>query len=205
MNIDRLVTIFKAARRCRRSLILDMYAASVLRATANQNLPQAEWEGIRVYLPRSQKAAIVQHEAFDLARSFPHRIYPEDLVAQAAGSVMLFRPSMRAELEAAGCLAGAHLIYSLWEGYLKDEKQAGLLAWLAEHDISLTHCHTSGHAYAPDLVRLVAALAPRVVTPVHSEVPERFLSLFSNAVLRADGEWWEVTSNRSARCSEEAF
>jgi ribonuclease J len=193
MNIDRLVTIFKAARRSGRTLIMDMYSASVLRAASNENLPQAEWEGVRVYLPRSQKMRIIHEKAFELARSFSsHRIYPEDLAGYASRSVMLFRPGMRWELEEARCLEGAHLIYSLWEGYLKDEKQLALLAWLKEKAIPLSKCHTSGHASAADLTRLVAALAPRALVPIHSEVPERFLDLFRSAVLRGDGEWWAM-------------
>jgi len=193
MNIDRLVTIFRATRRSGRTLILDMYAAAVLRATGNPHLPQAEWPQVRVYLPRSQKRGIVRAEAFELSQSFAaQRIYPERLAAFAAGSVMLFRPGMMQELEEAQCLEGAQLIYSMWTGYLDEDRQKSFRDWLRRLSIPMTVCHTSGHASPKDLRRLAQALKPRTVVPVHSEVPERYLELYDNVTLSADGEWWPV-------------
>jgi len=193
MNIDRLVTIYKAARRAGRDLILDMYAAGVLRATGNLRVPQAEWQGVRVFLPWSQKQAIKRAGAFEFARSFSaRRVYPEDLAVTASNSVMLFRASMIRDLEDADCLDGAALIYSLWRGYLDREQQRPLLEWLDRRSIPRFDCHTSGHAAPRDLRRLAEALKPRVVVPVHSEVPDRYLEVFDNAALKRDGEWWLV-------------
>jgi ribonuclease J len=193
MNIDRLVTVFRACLKANRQFIIDMYAASVLRASGNERLPQGEWEGVRVYLPRFQKQAVIKAEAFALSESFKDaRIYPEALAREAGRSVMLFRPSMRGDLEAADCLEGAHLVYSQWRGYLEQEDQRPYLEWLAGRGIPLFHCHTSGHASASDLERLCRELAPAKVVPVHSEVPERYAELFENVVLRGDGLWWGV-------------
>jgi len=193
MNIDRLVTIFRAARRSGRTLILDMYAAVVLRATDNAHLPQAEWPEVRVYLPRSQKRTVVRAEAFELSRSFAaRRIYPEQLAGSAAGSVMLFRSGMMRELEDARCLEGAHAVYSLWAGYLGEDRQKPFHEWLRRLSIPVTVCHTSGHASPQDLKRLVEAFRPNAIVPIHSQVPERHLELYENVTLRADGEWWPV-------------
>ncbi|MCH8843181.1 MAG: hypothetical protein IID61_09410 [SAR324 cluster bacterium] len=48
-----------------------------------------------------------------------HRVYPERLAELAPKFVLLFRQSMMRDLERAQCLAGARLLYPLWEGYLK--------------------------------------------------------------------------------------
>jgi len=155
MNIDRLVTIFRAARRSGRTLILDMYAAAVLRATGKARVPQAEWPEVRVYLPRSQKRRVMRAEAFELSRSFAaRRIYPEHLAACAAESVLLFRPGMMQALEEAQCLQGAHLVYSMWTGYLDEGRQKPFREWLRRLSIPMTVCHTSGHASPQDLKRL---------------------------------------------------
>lgn len=194
MNIDRLVTIFRAARRSGRTIILDMYAAAVLRATGNPRLPQAEWPEVRVYLPRSQKRRVIRAEAFELSRSFAvQRIYPEQLAGSAAGSVMLFRPDMMKELEKALCLKGAHVIYSMWTGYLDEDRQKSFREWLQRLSIPMTVCHTSGHASPQDLRHLARGLSPRTIVPVHSQVPERYPELYENVTLRADGEWWAVS------------
>lgn len=149
-NIDRLVTIMRACIKAGRQFIIDMYAAEVLRATGNDRLPQAHWDQVRVFLPRSQKRRIVRSGRFDIAaRCRDARIFPEQLAKVAAKSVMLVRPSMLAELAEARCIAGARLICSMWSGYLRDPKTQPLHTWLSQHGIPLDECHTSGPRWTP--------------------------------------------------------
>jgi ribonuclease J len=192
-NIDRLVTVFRAAKRSGRQLILDMYTAHILAATQNQHLPQADWPEIRVYLPWSQKQRIKQDKSFEIADRYKlDRIYPEGLKEAAEKSVMLFRPSMRIDLEKAGCLDGACLVYSMWDGYLKDPKLKPFLSWLEERGIPLHQSHTSGHASVKDLQRLRKAFADAVVVPIHTQQPDLYEQMFGNVQMHTDGEWWEV-------------
>jgi len=201
-NIDRLVTVYRACRKAGRQFIADMYTASVLRAIGNPRLPQSGWAGFRVFLPWTQKRTIIRKELFDLAKSFaPCRIYPEQLADEAGRSAMLFRPSMTRDLEKAHCLGGAKLVYSLWSGYLQEERHQAFLEWLGKHDISLSHCHTSGHAPAVDLQRFAEALSPAALIPIHSFEPQAFDELFENVVMVEDGEWWttDIISNHASR------
>jgi ribonuclease J len=192
-NIDRLVTVFRAAIKSGRKLILDMYTAHILAATENPRLPQSDWAGIRVFLPWSQKQRIIKDKSFEIAgRYSPDRIYPEQLAGAAAKSVMLFRRSMRIDLEKAGCLDGACLVYSMWDGYLKDEKLKPFLAWLDERSIPLYQIHTSGHASVKDLQRLRQAFGSAVVVPIHTQQPDLYEKTFGNVQTHKDGEWWEV-------------
>jgi ribonuclease J len=192
-NIDRIVTIFRACRKAGRQLIIDMYTAHVLRATGNDSLPQAGWEGIRVFLPRSQKLQIMRRQEFELAKSYqPWRIYPEELAGAAPQSVMLFRPSMIHDLEEAECIAGALMICSIWSGYLKEESAQPMLQWLESRGLPLEKCHTSGHASVSDLEKLRNAFPKAPVVPIHTQCPDRFAEVFGNVQQRVDGEWWEV-------------
>ena len=50
-NIDRLVTVFRAAKRAGRQFIMDMYTAHILAATENSSLPQSHWKETKVFLP----------------------------------------------------------------------------------------------------------------------------------------------------------
>ena len=50
-NVDRLVTVFRAARPARRALVLDLYAASVSMATGRSTIPHPGFEGIKIYVP----------------------------------------------------------------------------------------------------------------------------------------------------------
>ena len=150
---------------------------------------------MRVFLPHFQKARIKRQRDFALAREYsPFRIYPENLAEMAEQSVMLFRPSMCQDVEDAKCLAGAELIYSMWDGYLKEEKQQEFLAWLDEHKIPMHKCHTSGHASLHDLKRLRSAFGSAVAVPVHCAEPEVFEKSFDRVVRHEDNEWWVVES-----------
>jgi ribonuclease J len=192
-NIDRLVTIYKACKKSRRQLVIDMYTAEILRVTGNPKLPQATWKGIKVFLPSSQKRQIIKGKLFTLAERYKAaRIYPEQLAEQASQSVMLFRPSMSRDLEKAGCLKDAHVIYSLWPGYLKRKEQQPFLEWLDSHHIPLTHCHTSGHASLSDLQAYARSINPKMLVPIHSFETGRFTEFFDRVEQKDDGQWWEV-------------
>ena len=192
-NIDRLVTIFRAAKRTGRVLLIDLYTAVVLRATGKDTIPQSDWEGVRLYIPQSQRVRIKKNALFDdLARHGANRIFPEDLPDLRERAVMLFRPPTMRDRGVQAVLEGARLTYSMWEGYLKETSVQRVVTWLKEHDIPMQVIHTSGHASAADLQRFAAALAPRTLVPIHSFETARFAEFFANVVQKEDGAWWEV-------------
>lgn len=192
-NIDRLVGMYRAAVRTGRELVMDLYTASIAAATDNPNIPQPGWDGVRVFLPADQRARVIETEAFHRTASVrAARIYAGELDARASELVLTFRSAMMAELAGARCLRGARAIWSMWPGYLDEPGAERLLGFLADHHIPLVHHHTSGHAYVPDLQRLVTALAPRRVVPIHSFAPGAFARFFEGVTCATDGEWWEA-------------
>jgi ribonuclease J len=96
------------------------------------------------------------------------------------------------DLEKAGCLENATLIYSLWPGYLKQDQYSSFHTWLKEKSIPLVHCHTSGHAPVSDLKRLAKAMNPKMLVPIHSFESEQFPDYFDNVSIKNDGEWWSI-------------
>jgi len=192
-NIDRMVTIFRAAKRAGRVLLIDLYTAVVLEATGRNTIPQADWNGVRLYTPKLQRVFIKEHRLFgDLQRHRANRVFPEDLVGLRDRSVMLFRPLMMRDDGLAAVLDGARLSYSMWQGYLKDVSTARARKWLEEQGIPLEVIHTSGHASVADLKRFADAMSPRMLIPIHSFETGRFGEFFDNVVRREDGVWWEV-------------
>ncbi|MGU3539674.1 MBL fold metallo-hydrolase [Methylobacterium sp. A54F] len=197
-NIDRVVTLYRAAKRTGRTLVLDLYALEVLRATQNPNIPAAGWPNLAVYVPQYQRRHIARTRRFDLLAPFkPHRIYPEGLAALAPRAVMLFRPAMLTDLDALGAevWTGARAIFSQWDGYLKDGAGSGakLRADFAAREVGFEVVHTSGHASIADLKRLVEAVRPGALVPVHTFAGDRFAEHFGASVVRrGDGEWWAV-------------
>jgi ribonuclease J len=122
----------------------------------------------------------------------PYRIYPDHLAEAAKNSVILFRPSMQIDVERAACLEEACLVYSMWDGYLAEDKMKPFLAWLDGHGIPMHKCHTSGHASLHDLKRLRNAFGSTVVVPVHCAEPKVFAMLFDRVTLHADDDPWEI-------------
>lgn len=192
-NIDRLVTIFRAAKRAGRQLVIDYYTARILEATGNPKLPQGTWSDVRVFLPGTQKQVVRENGLFDgVSRLRAQRIYYEELADRAAKLVMLFRPSMIQDLNQAKCLTKAQLIFSLWTGYLDRPDMMPFHLWREEVDIPLDYIHTSGHASVPDLIRFAGAFKPKALVPIHSEAGDQFGNYFKNVRCQTDGEWWDV-------------
>ncbi|MGB8871890.1 MAG: MBL fold metallo-hydrolase [Desulfobaccales bacterium] len=192
-NIDRIVTIFRACKQSQRQMIIDLYTAEILRATENIHIPQGDWPGVRVFIPQWQRRLVKRKQLFPLLEIYKkNRIFPEELKEIAAHATMLFRPSMEAELERAGCWDEAKLIYSLWEGYLQEESGSRFLNWLDCHRIPMSQIHTSGHASISDLQRLARAINARMVVPIHSFEPERFPEFFDKVEIKEDGIWWDA-------------
>ncbi len=192
-NIDRLVTIYRAAKRTGRLLVIDLYTAIVLAATGRDTIPQSDWSDVRLYVPQSQRVMIKNNALFgELGRHGTNRVFPEDLPAIRDRAVMLFRPMMLRDAGVTAVLDGAQLTYSMWQGYLKDDTTQTVRDWLTDTGIPLGHIHTSGHASPADLQRFAAALAPRRLVPIHSFETGRFGEFFDNVVQQEDGVWWEV-------------
>jgi ribonuclease J len=194
-NIDRVVTVYRAAKQSGRTMIVDAYAAEILKATGYDSIPKpvAGWSNLAVFIPRSQRVQLVKKNIAPLVDSYRgFRLWPEQLAEQAPRSVMLFRGWMMGDLERANALQGARVFWSQWDGYLNDGPGAKLKSDCAARGIRFETIHTSGHASPGDLKRLASAIAPKRLIPVHTFERERFPELFDNVVLVDDGQWIEV-------------
>ena len=192
-NIDRIVTVYRAAKRAGRVLIMDLYAAVVLRATGRDTIPQSYWNDVRVYVPYGQRRFIKEKGLFaDLGEHSANRIFPEDLPALRGKAVALFRPMMAKDFGVQSVLKGAALSYSMWEGYLRAGYMRRVVEWLEQNGVPWDTIHTSGHASVADLGRLSAGIAPRKLVPIHSFETGRFSEFFDNVVRQHDGVWWDV-------------
>lgn len=57
-NIDRLVTVYRSARRARRTLLVDLYTVSVAQATGRSTIPQPGFLGLGAYVPVRQRVRV---------------------------------------------------------------------------------------------------------------------------------------------------
>jgi ribonuclease J len=195
-NIDRVVTVYRAALRTGRTLIVDAYAAEILKATGHNSIPKpvVGWSNLAVFIPQRQRVQLKTKGIGHLVDGYRgFRLWPEQLAEHAPRAVMLFRGWMMQDLESAGALSDARLFWSQWDGYLTSGSAGGTLKSDCEaRGIPFEVIHTSGHASPGDLKRLASAVAPKKLIPIHTFERDRFPSLFANVALVEDGEWVHV-------------
>jgi ribonuclease J len=192
-NIDRLVTVYRAARRAGRILVVDLYTATMAQATGRSTIPQPGFDGFAVYVPWRQRRRVLQTREFDrVAQIAPIRLYPEDLATERGKVAYLGTSSTAQELLDAGALHDGAVVWSMWDGYLTAPAGLRMIKMLNDAAVPVIEHHTSGHASIDDLQRLVAAFDPARVVPIHSEASHRYKDHFPRVDQHADGTWWEV-------------
>ena len=187
-NLDRVETIARAARRAGRTPVLDLYGASIWTATGRPWPCEA-----RVRLSHWQRRHIIERESFDRVRAVrQRRIYDDELARRSAKLVIIARTSALEELENLGVLIDGDAVWSMWPGYLTSSAVQPALRILRRNGVVLHQAHASGHACPRDLRRLVDAVKPRRVVPVHCAFPEAMAGVVGAAELHGDGEWWKL-------------
>ena len=194
-NIDRLVTVYRAALQSGRDLVMDLYTASIVKATANENIPHPgdDWPRVHVFVPVWQRVKVKQAGQFHRVEEIRgSRVYVNWLATNRHRLVTMFSVQSGPALAKAGCLDSATLIWSLWSGYLTESSGLRLQTFLEQHQIPMVQLHTSGHASIEDLAKLAKAINPDRIVPIHSFGPHRFVEYFDNVTMESDGTWWEV-------------
>ena len=196
-NIDRLVTVYRAALCAERDLVVDLYTADIAAATGRPSIPAVgeAWPRVHVYAPLRQRVRVKESGQFErVARIRNRRLFAEQLREQA-GSLVLFGgyQSEISNMIRGGLLTDGAVIWSMWDGYLDQPSGQRLQAALASANVPLIHHHTSGHATPADLARLVQALKPDAVVPIHTEAPGAYAAAVGGSIQpHADGDWWTV-------------
>ncbi len=190
-NIDRIVTIFRAAKRTGRKLIIDFYTAEILdRLKTHANIPHASWPRIRVCYPQILARRFKELGLKDiLVRHRENSIKWTRINEIESNAVMLIRAGFLWDIKKFLDLKEATWIYSLWPGYFERSKPLrNLKSYLEGKNVRYEYLHTSGHAKLEDMKKLVDAIAPNIIIPIHSFYPDKFKSYFNNVKLVKDRE-----------------
>jgi ribonuclease J len=117
-----------------------------------------------------------------------------DLGETHSSQVVVMRDSMIQLVKKIPDIKGATLIYSQWDGYIRDKKKASVFwDFIQANELRLAHIHTSGHATVGILKQLASALKPKCIIPIHTEHPEKFKECFGKSVMAVeDGQLIEI-------------
>jgi ribonuclease J len=193
-NLDRLVTIWKAARRAGRKLAIDLYSAAVASACGAESIPRPGFDSVVVYVPEWQRRLVKRTGEYERVNDVRNvRVFGDgDLEARPDEYVVACGEHAVRDLDREGLVRDSVLVWSLWKGYLDDPDRFDLRRFVEDRGGRFELVHSSGHAYVEDLQALAREISPDRVVPIHTFAPDRFGSLFSGVAVEPDGRWWEV-------------
>jgi len=185
-NLDRIVSIYRAARRSDRTFIIDLYTAFVLEKLCglSPNIPQFNWGNVRIFFLHHHAQKLAELDEQLLYKYAKHRIKPKEIYFDPENKVVLSKDNRFYRSLITKC-GEATTVYSMWHGYLE---RNNLPEFLAERGVELSEIHTSGHAVLQHLRDIVEALKPKFIIPIHTFYPERFNEMFANVIPVDDGQ-----------------
>lgn len=195
LNIDRLVTYLRVARKTNRTLVVDPYAAFVLHLVGGQAaLPNPfDGESVRILAPgrfwSTAAGRALRTRFYD--RIERCRISGADIARDPNRWMVLLRPWMLETLSG-GIPAGSLCLYSYWRGYLETPALVSLRRRMEASGVKFEPLHASGHIYRADIERLLSKLRPKSVVPIHTAAPAEFTRIFPNCLTLQDGETLEL-------------
>ena len=196
-NIDRLTSIFKACKRTGKLFVVDVYVAKVLKELskfAGIPYPSENFEILKVmfsfYTSRRLKNEGNEKVLYQFKK---YKITKEEISNQPEKIVMIVRPSMQKDLENITTIEGGNLIYSMWEGYLQKSNTKEFVRYLKNRKFTMHKIHTSGHADTKTLKKMVEAIKPKNIVPIHTFEGDKFKSIFKEPIVELmDGETREM-------------
>ncbi len=197
-NIDRIVSVYKACKRAQKILAVDFYIANVLKELSIFNslpFPSSTFPEIRVFFPfRLAKMILGQGKPMLLYRFSKYKITKNEIRSNPEKIVMIVRPSMQKDIHYLKNIEGGRFIYSMWEGYLQEDKTRVFVDYLASRGLSIHNLHTSGHADEETLKRMVDAIRPKSLVPIHTFNGAAYQKIFPDVNVRLvkNGEVVEI-------------
>lgn len=192
-NIDRLVSFYKAAIKSKRHFVIDVYTAAVLytlKDLAKIPFPSRRFPNLRVIYTKKLCDRLVEAGLKELLFTFkPNKIEWDEILTNPEKMVLLARGSMASEIRKRPELADGTVVYSMWEGYLKEDSLKSMIDMLRKRGFDFRQLHSSGHACSNTLKATVDALKPKKVIPVHTFYPKKYEEFLSgNVKISKDAE-----------------
>ena len=186
-NIDRLVSIYCACKKSGKTFLIDFYTAYVLKTInekANNKIPFPckSFPEIKVFYPTwlTKRMKNMGKEAEFIYPFTAYKIGKDELNEKTDKLVMVVRPSTQYDLERYlhkyddGCF-----IYSMWEGYKERPGQIkDFIDFITAKGMPMEDIHTSGHADLQGLKRMVEAVQPKNIVPIHTFEGDKYTEHF---------------------------
>jgi ribonuclease J len=176
-DVDRLVTLFTAARSAGRELVVSARTAHLLTALA----PRLGAEAVPV--PGTADGVVVYERKkkryYNWEKPFLDAALSAEEVRTKGGRYLLALDLLHfPELIDLRPPKGAPFIHSMSEPFSEDDVDDRVMHnWLDHFGLSFHQMHASGHASERELFEIVRSVRPATVYPIHTEHPEAFRAL----------------------------
>ena len=170
MNIDRIVTMYRAAKRTGRVFLQELYMAEITSALGG-SIPNPSFSDVYAF--------ITKHSKYEMLSKYEHKIGKETIARMKF--VMCVRTSMLEYLKSLSdkmSMEQGVLIYSFWSGYRETEEMKAFLAECEKLGLRIVNLHTSGHADIGAIRKLIERVKPKEIIPVHTERADKFMGIF---------------------------
>lgn len=166
-NIDRIVTMYRAALKSGRKFIMRLIQADICSELPNIPSPNG-YDKCYVYTayPLSKE----NHDNY--AKKYGKRFVGRDSIAQKNDYVMQVTSNdlqYLQKLSQSADLRGAKLIYSMWRGYKDKEDMKAFLKGIENLGIQIVDLHVSGHADEAAISALLKHVQHDECKFIHSE------------------------------------
>ena len=166
MNIDRIVTMYRAAKRSGRVFLQELYMAEITSAIGG-SIPNPSFCDVFAFITNPSR--------YDILSEHKNRVGKEaiskmDFVMCVRTSMLNYMKSLSEKMSFENGL----LVYSFWSGYRETEAMKDFLTECEALGLKIVTLHTSGHADSAAIDKLIETTNPGVIIPVHTENAEWF-------------------------------
>lgn len=183
MNIDRIVTMYRAAKRTNRIFLEDLYMSEITN-TIGGSIPNPGMQGfndVKCYLTTGYSKEHFRYQLFEKYKSKKisrNQITKSNFVMCIRSSMIRYIRSLSEEIPFNNGL----LIYSYWNGYKLQPEMQVFLDECEQLGLKITTMHTSGHADNTTLLKLINCLSPKIIMPIHTENSNWFSEIFGKGI-----------------------
>jgi ribonuclease J len=196
-NIDRTVTLYRAAKKSGRRLVIDLYTADVLaRVAGGSRVPQPGWDHLEVIVTGGLMRRYEAGGRGDFVTAMARGGFGTSAKRLASGppAIVMLRDALLRDYARGGLTLSTDDAYAFsnWRGYLDEAAEDTAWAKARSAGAVTGHLHTSGHASPDALSAFANAMRPHMLVPVHGEMwddPGIALPIVRRL---ADGEAWEI-------------
>ncbi len=173
MNIDRIVSFYRAAKRSNRIFLQDLYMAQITSEIRNSIPNPIDFDDVKVFITRYYDDSHFRYKLFEKyknKRIGKQQIINSRFVMCVRNSMLNYMKSLNKKMD----FKEGVLIYSLWSGYKEQPEMKIFIDACKEMGLKIITLHTSGHADGDTIKALIKHVNPNEIIPIHTENPDWF-------------------------------